>query len=59
MYKSVTDRLFGLGTVAILTTDASDRELRIEGITQPEHVAESIRGRMRTMRQKSLFVERL
>lgn len=59
IYKSMLDRVFGLGTVAILSTDATDREVRIEGIGESERVAESIRSRMRAMRRKSLFVENL
>jgi len=57
--KSLADRLLGLGTVAVKSTDASHAEVLIEGIDDPEKVAESIRTRMRTMRRKSLFVENL
>ncbi|MFQ5494635.1 MAG: PH domain-containing protein [Phycisphaerae bacterium] len=57
--KTFLDRLMGLGSVAILSTDATDREIVIEGIAGPESVAEAIRTRMRTMRRKSLFVENL
>jgi hypothetical protein len=49
----------GLGTVTILSTDASNREVIIEGIAGAEKVAEEIRTRMRTMRKKSLFIENL
>ena len=59
LHKSFLDRLFGLGTVAIRSTDATDQELLIEGIAEPEKVAEAIRTRMRMMRRKSLFVENL
>lgn len=59
LYKTLVDRIFGLGTVSLITTDASDRETTIEGIRNPEEVAEAIRHRMRTMRRKSLFVENL
>ncbi len=59
IYKSMLDRIFGLGTVAILSTDTSDREVVIEGIPEADKLAESIRGRMRAMRRKSLFVENL
>ena len=58
-YKSFFDRLFGVGTVSILTTDATDRETLIEGIESSETVAESIRDRVRALRNKSLFVENL
>lgn len=59
LYKSFQDRLFGLGSVALVTTDATDREIVIEGIAQPEQVAEAVRAYMRTLRRKSLFVENL
>lgn len=59
LYKSFMDRLVGLGSVAIISTDATDREIVIEGITDPDEVAESIRTRMRIMRRKSLFLEQL
>ncbi len=59
LHRSLADRLFGLGSVAILSTDATDREVVIPGIAEPERVAEAIRGRMRTMRRKSLFIENL
>lgn len=59
VHKSLSDRLFGLGSVAILSTDASDREIRIDGIAGPDRVAEALRTRMRSMRRKSLFVENL
>jgi membrane protein YdbS with pleckstrin-like domain len=57
--KTVLDRMFGLGSVAVLSTDATDRETLIEGIAEPEKVAEAIRQHMRSMRKKSLFVENL
>ncbi len=59
IYKSLFDRLFGLGTVVVRSTDASDAEIRIEGIADPDGVGETIRSRMRAMRGKSLFVESL
>ena len=51
--------MFGLGTVAIVSTDATDRETVLTGIAEPDKVAEAIRSRMRTMRSKSLFIENL
>ncbi|GAF98359.1 unnamed protein product [marine sediment metagenome] len=59
IHKSFLGRVFGLGSVAIVSTDATDREVVIEGIAEPEKVAEAIRTRMRTMRKKSLFIENL
>jgi len=59
IYKSFLDRVLGLGTVAVVSTDASDREVTITGIRDPDHVAEAIRKHMRVLRRKSLFVENL
>ncbi len=59
VHMSLFDRACGLGTVAILSTDATDREICIEGIRDVEQVAEAIRSHMRSMRRKSLFVENL
>jgi uncharacterized membrane protein YdbT with pleckstrin-like domain len=58
--KSVMDRLFGLGTIEILSTDFTDRSIVIEGVDGPETVAELVRSRMRTARHRqSVFVESL
>jgi len=59
LHKSFMDRILGLGTVTILSTDTSNSQLVIEGIADAEKVAEAIRTRMRAMRQKSLFIENL
>jgi len=59
LYKSFLDRVFGLGTVAVISTDATDRETVIPGIARAEHLAEAIRGRMKAIRKKSVFVENL
>lgn len=57
--KTLFDRFMGLGTVIIFSTDASDAKTVIEGVDQPEVVAEHIRTNMRALRKKSLFVENL
>ncbi len=57
--KSFLDRVFGLGSVAIVSTDATDRKVVVEGIPEAESVAEAIRTHMRTMRRKSVFIEHL
>ncbi len=59
IYKSFLDRIFGLGSVAVISSDATDRETLITGIREPETVAEAIRTRMRALRKKSLFIENL
>jgi len=57
--KSLLDRVFGLGDVEITSTDASDRLVVLEGIRDPDQVAEDIRSRMRSLRKSSLFIENL
>lgn len=57
--KKFIDRLFGLGTIALLTTDVSDRKVLIEGVHEPDKVAEIVRTRMRNLRGRSVFVENL
>ncbi len=59
VHKSLTDRLLGLGSIEVKSTDATDATLTIIGIDEPESVAESIRTHMRQLRRKSLFVENL
>jgi membrane protein YdbS with pleckstrin-like domain len=59
LYKSFLDRVFGLGSVAVVSTDATDKEILLEGVPGPDKVAESIRANMRILRQKSLFIENL
>lgn len=59
LHKTVIDRVFGLGSVAIVSTDATDREILISGIREADKVAEGIRVRMRRLRNKTLFVEQL
>jgi len=57
--KSLTDRLLGLGSIALVSTDSTDNKVRMDGIRDPEAVSESIRDRMRALRRRSLFVEGL
>ena len=57
--KTLLDRVFGVGTVSLLSTDVSDRLMVIEGIDKAEKVAEAVRTNMRAQRGKALFVENL
>ena len=57
--KTLLDRVFGLGDVEINSTDASDAFILIEGIRDPDRIAEDVRSRMRALRKKSLFIENL
>ncbi|MCP4592647.1 MAG: PH domain-containing protein [bacterium] len=57
--RSFAERLLGLGSVEIISTDRSDQALDIMGICSPNTVAEYIRTHMRNLRRKSLFIESL
>jgi membrane protein YdbS with pleckstrin-like domain len=59
VHKTLFDRIFGLGTVTLISTDVSNREVVIEGVASPDTVAEAVRGHMRAQRGKALFVENL
>jgi uncharacterized membrane protein YdbT with pleckstrin-like domain len=59
MQQSFINRIFNVGTVQMITTDATDKVLAIEGVKDPVRVSELIRQQMRTLRSKSVFVENL
>ncbi len=59
IHKTVVDRLCGLGSLRVMSTDRSDTELRLDGIAQPDVIADAIREHMRRLRGASLFVENL
>ena len=59
IHKTFVDRIVQLGSVYVLSTDATDRQLELVGIKNADAVAEDIRNHMRAMRKKSLFVETL
>jgi membrane protein YdbS with pleckstrin-like domain len=55
--KSLLDRVFGLGSILVASTDATDRQLTIIGVREPDRLAELIRANTRDMRRGSLYVE--
>jgi membrane protein YdbS with pleckstrin-like domain len=59
VFKSVMDRIFHLGTVELLSTDATDTKMVIDGVKDAEKVAEHIRSAMHRLRRRSLYVEHL
>ena len=59
IHKTLLGRILGVGSVGIVSTDATDRQITIEGIAQADEVAEAIRDRTQALRRKSLFVENL
>ncbi|MFN0198013.1 MAG: PH domain-containing protein [Planctomycetaceae bacterium] len=57
IHKSLTDRILGLGSVEVISTDATDREIVIPGVTTLDQLADSIRARMKAARQRAVYVE--
>lgn len=57
MQQSFVNRVFNIGTVLVMTTDATDRALAVVGIKDPIRVTELIRQQMRTLRGRTVFVE--
>lgn len=56
---SFVQRVLGVGSVHIVSTDSSDRRICLRGIESPETVVELVRDHTRILRRKSLFVESL
>ena len=59
VFKSLFDRIFNLGTISLISTDVTNKEITIDGVGNAESVAESVRAHMRAQRSKALFVENL
>jgi membrane protein YdbS with pleckstrin-like domain len=57
VHKTLTDRLLGLGTVHVISTDATHREVLIPGVAGPDKLADNVRNLMRTARQRTVYVE--
>ncbi len=57
--KTLFDRVFGLGTISLLSTDLTDRQVTIDGVAGAEQVGEQVRSHMRALRGKAVFVETL
>ena len=57
--QTFTDRLLGIGTITLITTDATDSRLVLEGIVHPVEVKEQIRSYVRKRRQGTINLESL
>lgn len=57
--KTLLGRIFGTGTITVMTTDATDRHIELIGVRHPEDIAEVVRTHVRASRQKSLYVENI
>jgi uncharacterized membrane protein YdbT with pleckstrin-like domain len=59
MRQNLLQRLFGVGTVIVLSTDTSSPELTMEGIAHPIELKELLRSQVRARRARTTFLERL
>lgn len=57
VHKSLSDRIFGIGTVEVVSTDATDAKILVVGVEIPDRIAEHVRTNMRILRKHSLYVE--
>ena len=57
--QNVLQRLFGVGTIKVLSTDASSPVLVMEGIASPLEVKEQLRLQVRARRARTTFLESL
>ena len=57
--QDFVQRLLNVGTVTILSTDATDPKLAIEGIADPFGLKEKIRAQVRARRSRTTFLETL
>ncbi len=59
LHKTLVDRFFGLGTILLVSTDATDRQVEIVGVADATSVAEAARSHMKSQRARTLHVESL
>lgn len=57
--QNIIQRIFDVGVVTLLTSDATDPRLDISGIRAPIHVKEQIRAQVQKRRGRTLNVESL
>ncbi len=57
--QNLVQRLFGVGTVTIVSTDATHPRLPLEGIREPLETKEKIRTLVRARRSRTTFLETL
>ncbi len=59
VYQNLIHRIFDIGTVTIISTDATDSRLEIYGVEKPIELKETIREYVRKRRERSLYLETL
>lgn len=57
--QNVLQRLCGVGTVLVVSSDATNPELAIEGVERPLELKELIRAEVRARRARTTFLETL
>lgn len=57
--QNLLQRWWGVGTVTVLSTDASNPRLEMQGIERPLEVKELIRAQVRARRARTTFLENL
>jgi uncharacterized membrane protein YdbT with pleckstrin-like domain len=57
--QNIIQRIFNVGVVTVISTDATDPRLEIAGIANPIEVKELIRTNVRKRRSKALHMESL
>lgn len=59
LHKTLVDRFFGLGSILLVSTDATDRQVEIVGVADATSVAEAARAHMKSQRARTVHVESL
>lgn len=59
LHKTLVDRFFGLGSILLVSTDATDRQVEVVGVAEAASVAEAVRTHMKSQRARTLHVESL
>lgn len=59
MKQGVWERIIGVGTVTIISNDETTPEVRMQWISDPEHVKEEIRNAASKKRGKGLYMEHI
>lgn len=59
VHQNFLQRWFGVGTVTVLSTDASNPRLEMQGIVGPLELKELIRAQVRARRARTTFLESL
>lgn len=59
VHMSLLNRLLGVGTVTLLSSDSTHREVTVMGVRAPEELAEAVRDNVRALRRTALHIEQV